>query len=410
MYQAAQRFETEMPSNIVSAINSVVSKYPKADTPKWALGNTVNEKALEKSIEYQANHCVVKDSSPGIPYKIFGSSNHEVLENSGVFIMEAVKARLNKILNTPMEDLLKFTASELAKFGYCDPIRVFVKNEPHSKEKMLQGRYRIISSVSLVDNLLQRVIFDEQDRLEIAEWTRNPSQPGLGFTKDMTKRFLTQLPPGEVAEADVSGWDWSVQGWELKAEALMRIKLAKNPTPLFCDALTKVLHIISFSIFSLSDGRLFQQSKPGIMKSGAKITSSSNSRIRVLAHHILNPTNPWCVAMGDDSLENPFPNAPQRYKELGHPVKMFTVRSNDEEVEFCGHFYDRINSLTRPKNITKMVTKYLALSSPNEDQRSALFSEIADALPDEKLFVRLVLRHLGEEVSNASKEASEESC
>lgn len=362
------------------------------------------------SIEFQANFCVVRESNPGIPYKIFGSSNHEVLTTSGAFIAKAVVDRINKILATPLQTIRSMSAFELASQGYCDPIRMFVKNEPHSKLKMSQGRYRIISSVSLVDNLLQRVIFDSQDKLEIGQWTRNPSQPGLGFTKRMTQQFLTQLPPEAVAEADVSGWDWSVQGWELRAEALMRCKLVEDLTPMFQDLIVKVLHIISLSVFSLSDGRLFQQLTPGIMKSGVKITSSSNSRIRVLAHYILNPTNPWCVAMGDDSLERPFPNAAQRYREIGHPTKMFTIRDGSDEFEFCGHIYDRKFRTCRPVNVVKMLVRYCALSSPNEDQRSALFSEIADALPEEKAWVALVLRHLGEEVPNATQETNEESC
>ena len=175
-YQAAQRFETEMPDNIKDALKSVVACYPKSETPVWAVGDEVNQVALEKSIIYQANHCVVKESNPGIPYKIFGATNHDILENNGSFILRAVSARLHKILKTPLADLRKMSAIELALNGLCDPIRVFVKNEPHSKLKMSQGRYRIISSVSLVDNLLQRIIFDAQDRLEIAEWTRSPSQ------------------------------------------------------------------------------------------------------------------------------------------------------------------------------------------------------------------------------------------
>lgn len=332
---------------------------------------------------------------------MFGNSNHVVLSENGAFIAQCVVERLQLINRTPMEVLKKMSPMELAKGGFCDPIRTFVKNEPHTRVKMSQGRFRIISSVSLVDNLLQRCIFDKQDRLEIANWTKHPSQPGLGFTKAMTTKFLSQLPSGVVAEADVSGWDWSVQGWEMEAEALMRALLLTNPSELFISLIAKVLHIISSAVFSLSDGRLYQQDTPGIMKSGAKITSSSNSRIRVLAHHLLNPTNPWCVAMGDDSLEHPFENAVQAYSQLGHPTKMFTVKQN--EFEFCGHIYDRKKQTCRPANVKKMMVRFCALSSPNEEQRAALFYETSGALKEEKDWVVSVLRHLGEEVPNAAQ-------
>lgn len=401
-YQAAQRKATLQPANLFEAIKSVVKQYPKSPVPSWAEGDEINVDHLRTSIQWQADHGVVKESSPGIPYKLFGSSNHQVLTDHGSFIARCVVERLQLISTTPFEELSSYSSFDLAAKGFCDPIRVFVKNEPHSLVKMKQGRFRIISSVSLVDNILQRCVFDIQDRTEISAWTTHPSQPGLGFTKSMTTRFLSQLPRGVVAEADVSGWDWSVQGWELEAEAAMRSLLLENPTPLFVDILRKTMYILSKSLFSLSDGSLYAQSAPGIMKSGAKITSSSNSRIRVLAHHLLNPTNPWCLAMGDDSLETPFPDACARYAALGHPTKMFTEKL--DEFEFCGHFYDRVKSTCRPANVKKMMVRYCALSSPNEDQRSALFLETEDALPQEKAWISSVLEHLGEGVSNATEE------
>lgn len=350
----------------------------------------------------QAEHCLVKDSSPGVPYKIFGKTNHDVMSTCGPLIYAAAKARLLKLSKIPLEELKSKTSQQLALEGFCDPIRVFVKNEPHNKVKMSQGRYRIISSVSLVDNLLQRCVFDDQDRAEIAAWTKHPSQPGLGFNAEKTTNFLRQLPNGNIAEADVSGWDWSVQGWEFYAESKMRCKLLSSRNPFFEDILEKLLYVISFSSFALSNGRMFSQLTPGIMKSGAKITSSSNSRIRVLAHHILNPGSPWCIAMGDDSLESPFPNAVASYAALGHPTKTFIERIHYEQFEFCGHIYNPVFESCRPVNVIKMLVRYCALASPNADQRHALAIELQDALQEEKEWVARVLRCLGEEAPNAA--------
>lgn len=401
-YQAAQRFTTTPPPNLASAILALKSRYPKSSVPSWAASGKIDKELLNQAIQWQADNGVVKDSNPGIPYKIFGPTNHSVLTQQGAFIAECVRARIALLADATIGELRGLSAFELAEKGFCDPVRVFVKNEPHSLEKMKQGRYRIISSVSLVDNIVQRCIFDQQDRLEISTWTHHPSQPGLGFTKDMTRKFLSQLPLGPVAEADVSGWDWSVQGWELEAEAIMRALLLDNPNEFFVGLLEKAMYVLSMSLFSLSDGSLYSQLEPGIMKSGAKITSSSNSRIRVLAHHILNPTNSWCLAMGDDSLESDFHGAKEAYLSLGHPTKMFSKK--EDEFEFCGHIYDRKALTCRPVNVVKMMVRYCALSSPNEDQRSALLFETANALPSEKEWISSVLRHLGEAVPNATQE------
>lgn len=402
-YQALQRYETEPPPNLENAIQSVLACYPKSPAPTWARNQALDEREFLEYFRKQAEFCLVKDSSPGIPYVTFGKTNHDVMMTCGPFIYSATKARLQLISSTPLEELRSKTAYQLSVEGYCDPIRVFVKNEPHNRVKMAQGRYRIISSVSLVDNLLQRCVFDDQDRAEISSWTSHPSQPGLGFNTDKTKQFLSQLPSSSIAEADVSGWDWSVQGWELSAEAVLRCRLLTEPNPYFEDILVKLMFIISLSTFTLSDGQVFTQLRPGIMKSGAKITSSSNSRIRVLAHHILNPSNPWCVAMGDDSLERPFTGAVQAYQALGHPTKMFTERARGEEFEFCGHIYNPISETCRPTNVVKMLVRYCVLASPNADQRVALFTELTDALQVEKEWVANVLRCLGEEAPNATQ-------
>ena len=43
------------------------------------------------------------------------------------------------------------------EFDY-DPIKVFVKQEPHKMSKIKQERYRLISGVSLVDTLVDRLL------------------------------------------------------------------------------------------------------------------------------------------------------------------------------------------------------------------------------------------------------------
>ena len=182
----------------------------------------------------------------------------------------------------------------------------------------------------------------------------------------------------------------------------MRCLLLENPNATIVGLIQKLLVILSKSVFSLSNGYLFEQCAPGIMKSGSRITSSSNSRIRVLAHYILNPKEPWCVAMGDDSLEAPFEGARQAYSALGHPTKMFSVVS--DVFEFCGHIWDRKARSCRPANVVKMMVRFCSLPSPNEEQRSALVYETAHALPEEKRWMASVLRHLGEEVPNAIQE------
>lgn len=402
LYQATNRVVALPPPNLEESIKRVAATYPRSTCPLWARGNEVDESELLSNVRFHMERNTVMDSTPGMPYKLLGPTNGKVLESFSVYIANLTVARIRKLASVSIDYLRTKTSMELATEGFCDPVRVFVKNEPHSLLKMSQGRYRIIASVSLVDSLLQRCVFQRQDELEIAKWTEHPSQPGIGFTDDMTKKFLSQIPSGLVTEADVTGWDWSVQSWEFQAEAIMRVMLVKNCSQLFARLTENLLFIQSFSVFSLSNGDLYCQDHPGIMKSGSKNTSSSNSRIRVLAHYVLNDVDPWIVAMGDDSLERWFPGAFEAYNALGHPIKSFEKSGN--EFEFCGHVYDRSAEVCRPVNVVKMMVRFCAVTSPSPEQRCSLFMEIANALPSEKKWVWEVLRHLGEGVPNAAEE------
>lgn len=230
------------------------------------------------------------------------------------------------------------------KQGYCDPVRLFVKQEPHTRKKLDEGRYRLISSVSLIDQLVERMIFGPQNQLEIQMWRSIPSKPGMGLSiseqaqsiwKDLECRH-TQNP---ACEADISGFDWSVQSWELWADLHMRIQLGNFGDRLRMAA-TSRFYCFMNSVFQLSNGNLISQGKPGLMKSGSYCTSSTNSRIRCLMARIIEA--PWCIAMGDDSVEGYVPDARRRYERLGHTCKDYIpceVHPDGKlkKVNFCSH-------------------------------------------------------------------------
>jgi len=142
-----------------------------------------------------------------------------------------------------------------------------------------------------------------------------------------------------AAEADISGFDWSVQSWELWADLEMRLNLGDF------DGLARKVAINRWycfvnSVFQLSDGRLISQGRPGLMKSGSYCTSSTNSRIRCLMAEIIGA--PWCIAMGDDSVEGYTEGAKEKYSALGHTCKQYDPCELDSagkllRVNFCSH-------------------------------------------------------------------------
>jgi len=250
--------------------------------------------------------------------------------------------------------------------GLCDPVRLFVKQEPHTSRKVKEGRFRLISSVSLVDQLVERMLFGAQNQLEIAEWEQIPSKPGMGLSLMSQARSLfddlrvkhSRCP---AAEADISGFDWSVQDWELWADVEMRIVLGGFGAKLAQAARNRFSCFMN-SVFQLSDGTLIEQMQPGIMKSGSYCTSSTNSRIRCLMAELIG--SPWCIAMGDDSVEGWVDGAKDKYMSLGHVCKDYkpcatTISGRLYEVEFCSHVIreDRCWLGSWPKTLFKYLSE-----------------------------------------------------
>nr|QRW41683.1 MAG: RNA-dependent RNA polymerase [Geolu virus] len=304
------------------------------------------------------------DAGVGVPLIAYGKPTHRGwVENPDLLpiLARMTFIRLQKMLKVNTDNM---RAEDLVKAGLCDPIRVFVKGEPHKQSKLDEGRYRLIMSVSLIDQMVARVLFQQQNKKEIDLWRAIPSKPGFGLsTDDQTVEFLEILSKtvGEDPEnlcknwrdhlipTDCSGFDWSVSDWMLQDEMEVRNRLTADCTEMLRQLRKVWLKCISSSLLHLSDGSLYAQRVPGVQKSGSYNTSSSNSRVRYMA--ALYCGAEWAVTMGDDALESKSSNL-QRYKELGFKVEV------SGQLEFCSHIFES-PSLAIPVNANKMLYKLI---------------------------------------------------
>lgn len=323
-----------------------------------------NELAWKNFLEdfKQAVFSLELDAGVGVPYIAYGPRSHRgwVEDPSMLPILaRLVFDRLQKMSKARFEDM---NAVELVQAGLCDPIRLFVKGEPHKQSKLDEGRYRLIMSVSLVDQLVARVLFQNQNKREIACWRAVPSKPGFGLsTDDQVAEFTAALAkdfgvtPDDfvshwhqfVLPTDCSGFDWSVAEWMLQDDMEVRNRLTENNNDLTRHLRACWLRCISRSVLCLSDGSLLAQEIPGVQKSGSYNTSSSNSRIRVMAAYHSGAT--WCCAMGDDALESVDSDL-DHYKTLGFKVEV------SKQLEFCSHIFEKPD-LALPVNTAKMLYK-----------------------------------------------------
>lgn len=363
-FQASRFNPTPEPSedDFNRVLSRILFAYPETQTPNGFEGGKL--KVSDETILFHLSQVNPK-SSPGVPFMHMERTKGVLLNNYSAMVVSAVKERL-RILNSV--DLRRQTAVELVMEGFCDPVRLFVKNEPHSKEKAETSRWRLISSLSIIDEVVERILCSVQNGTEILNWSTVPSKVGFGVSDDaQTEIFWNELKKHmfDMYETDISGWDWCVQGWMLDWECRFRIALCRaQENAAYKRILSNRFYCLSLSVFVLSNGDLYAQTLRGLMKSGSYVTSSSNSRIRVACAYLIN--SPWAVGYGDDALEGKSPDAKEKYEGLGLKVKFYKKCEND--YEFCSHRFQIVNG--QPLSISTNFEKGLfrLASTPYDEE------------------------------------------
>lgn len=281
-----------------------------------------------KLYEY-VNGSVNRSSTPGWPWCDLVNDNATLFREHGRTIIDAVCARLELLAAIPNEQLLTLSPQDLVVNGYVDLCRIIVKGEPHSARKRREKRARLIFLVSIVDQLIERLLCQTQNKTENLNWTSIPSKNGLGFSdqaNDYLYSAVSSLNGGVVdakcAEADITGFDMSYQEWEHVDDC--RIRCALNGSAK--DSLyARILHnrstCLSRGPLCTPKGRCFYPTKPGIQKSGSYNTGNTNSKVRaMIAYHV---GADWIISNGDDAVEQYVEGAAELYLDLGHPLKNY---------------------------------------------------------------------------------------
>lgn len=335
-----------------------------------------------------------REASPGTPHSLLGANNGALIDQHRSYLISATVRRLRSLQHA--KPGLK--PAEAVEADLCDPIRVFVKNEPHKLAKIKTTRLRLIWLLSVIDQLVERVLYANQTKLEILNWETIPTKPGMGADNTATAALFRAMQkvakparaePG-VSNTDVSGWDLSVKDWMQVADFATRVdhwgvqldsdlaRMAFVVMTLRCDP-----------IISLSDGRLYRKLHPGMQISGRLITSNGNSRMRVIIAALRGAP---CIAMGDDCVESSLGEAAAEfYTSLGFTVDE-SLHPTPVGVTFCSRHYHadgRAHLLTagrmiyrffsRQSTMTDFVQLEEELRNYPEPARSAALKACRDA-------------------------------
>lgn len=276
---------------------------------------------------------------------------------------------------------LPFSPRQAVAHDLVDPVRLFVKNELHSREKIAQRRMRLIMSISVIDQLVERALFTLQNKAEIASWEFIPSKPGLGLHDDGLQSLVCQLRQfSNPVETDVSGFDWSVKGWMLALDAHARVRLCSGGDGfgLWRRCVFARVAALSRSCFVLSDGKVFEQDVPGIQKSGSYNTSSTNSRMRCMLAFLAGASS--VMAMGDDCVEEWADGAAQTYSDFGLRLKDYKRVDLENGIEFCGTLFGPSFRQCHPVRLSRLVATLLRKVPKDElhahEMRAALAYEL----------------------------------
>lgn len=263
------------------------------------------------------------DSRPGVPYQVLGHDNREVLTTFAHVVLSLVAARIRSAdLGIP----------------YADPCRIFVKNEPHKVSKLAEGRYRLIANLSLVDQIVERILHGPFNKACIDSWARIPLKPGMGLSGESRRPLHETLGEFEnPLSTDASGFDWAVTYQMLAAANDVRTYCAIDGEGAV--AARTHLRAVSQALWMTSDGNLYYQNIPGIQRSGRYCTSSDNSIIRALICEESGSRD--YMVMGDDCVEDNVDGARVVAVAKSFGFSMSIASTTPPVIaEFCSHYFE----------------------------------------------------------------------
>lgn len=310
------------------------------------------------------------DSTPGPPWNFNCGNNRDALLTYGKFIRQCVLYRLWLLCQKEMWHEWQDPMS-LVEDYFADPTPIFVKGEPTSLTKVLANRSRPISAMTLIDQLVQRILHRWLNGLEITQWSTCPSKPGIGGSDDHNTRFydsLQQFTGTHVVHSDLSQYDYTLQYHEIMADAVIRIEKYQLPhDSIMARAILNCAHVMCQSPFLNCNGDIICYSVPGVQRTGSYNTASTNSRVRVLI--ALNCGAQDAMCMGDDAVESYAfetrrdgltSHIQAEVEAQGHVWKEGDFGVSDDHVghiEFCGLFF-RDSSRGEPTHVAKMLARY----------------------------------------------------
>lgn len=270
----------------------------------------------------------------------YGTTNGEILKWDGIsYDPERVKL---------FKEIVRFRFDQLNRgVEVADDIKVFVKQEPHKLKKLAEGRVRLISAVSLVDSMVDRILFGWLGRAVLDNVGYTPCLVGWSPVRGGWIPFQDLFRGKPTNCLDKEAWDWTVTSWLVDTWLDVILELGIQHSDWWADMVRLRFKLLfEDCMFKFSDGTRVAQQTKGIMKSGCFLTIILNSLGQSILHYAamgrmgqaLNYREP--LVLGDDTVQRAIPDLEtyvSHLENLGARVKGAKVM---HFVEFAGFAYD----------------------------------------------------------------------
>jgi len=331
------------------------------------------------------------DSSPGWPWKSHGfTTNRELLMNA-----DGTVNRDNVIL---VFEAVRDRYAELQEKAVADDVNVFIKDELHKTSKRQKKAWRLISSVSLTDCIIDRYLFGEFfNQLYTKEgYTKTPNKAGWSPVKGGYQWFYRRFRGKKVLMADKSCWDWTVQSWLVDILTSLMLRICGHDEKL-TNIIRNRIKAVFRSTFNVGGYARFEQLLDGIMKSGCLGTIAWNGICQVACDILAKlrahmETGDLPDVMGDDTIQELMDRLDEYLNMLtttGCLVKEYMVSDTreGESLEFAGTTFDAIKSV--PTYREKHLAALMTLADSPEHKREMLTSYQRLYAHDDFMFPRL---------------------
>jgi len=258
--------------------------------------------------------------------------------------------------------------------AFADQASVFIKVEPHKWQKCVEGRYRLIISVSMVVEIAAKLVLGQVHCALKACHRVSPVRTGAGNTPQSCEelwRYLLANDVKYIMSGDAVAWDWSMPAHAVTAVATVYAELIKPGDAEFRRFMLRFYTTVYTGQFVLADGSTYQQDVPAVQRSGWPDTTMGNSIAGAYIERLAVPGSVLRTSAnaGDDFLlgltDSISTSAYKRSCEkAGISVDdlVITPVTPDMKVEFCSHYYGRDGSLVpTQKSVYKAVARFCAL-------------------------------------------------